>query len=87
MNEPVHPVKQCASVGHVYCSITVVRCLHLEAWTADIATWVDTADDETLELSRERIEFGPFDSYDEVRRLVGELGAAAMATVELHGSV
>lgn len=69
MNTSHDPVNPCTTLGHIYTSITVVRCPHLEAWSMTARCWSDNDRDEPqihFEASR---EFGPFDS-DEERALV-----------------
>lgn len=68
-----HNVNPCAAVPHVISSLTVVRCSHREAYTVTAWTSIQSADDDVDSLFSKTIEFGPFDTIEEISRQVGML--------------
>lgn len=58
-----HDGPLCAQLGHYVASLAVIYCAHHQAWVCVIAAG-DESDDTALE--HRRINFGPFDSTDEV---------------------
>lgn len=55
----------CASLGHYVAGITLAYCPHLQNWVAIVRAGDDT--DDTSWRFR-RLEFGPFDSREDVER-------------------
>lgn len=63
-------VKPCTTLGHLYSSLLVTRCPHLEAYTVTLSIWRDTDRDEPMVIHQEDIEFGPFDSLVHIENTV-----------------
>jgi hypothetical protein len=62
---PDHSAPLCASLGHFVGTLTVVYCPHHQSWIL-LYHAGDEADDRSLDSAR--IDFGPFDSADDVAR-------------------
>lgn len=67
MNEVDHNVKPCADVDHVIGLVTLVRCGHRESYTLSMSVSQSASSEELRIISSNTLEFGPFDSLEEVR--------------------
>lgn len=66
-----HDGPLCAALGHYVSSVTAVYCPHKQAWLAILTIGTDSDD---LEIESRRLDFGPFDTPEEVAaRLSSEL--------------
>lgn len=63
-HEPV-PGSICSAVGHRMLSMHVVRCQHTEAVWYRLTVYGDMAEEVEVEHT-EAMEFGPFDSENEI---------------------
>lgn len=68
-----HPVKTCGQVGHIINVSFTVRCLHREEVWHSERTYRDGEEEQLLMLVDELLEFGPFDSPDEIACAIQEL--------------
>lgn len=59
-------VNPCTTLGHIYTSLMVIRCPHLESYSVSVRTWSDNDVDDTEIVFEAAIEFGPFDSAAEI---------------------
>ena len=55
----------CAALGHFVGTLTVIYCPHTQAW---IMVWSAGDDNDDMLLDHGQMEFGPFDSSDDVAR-------------------
>lgn len=67
------PVKSCTSLGHIYTSVTIVRCAHLEAWDVSVRCWSDNDQDDPIVHLEASKKFGPFDDANYRSAVVHEL--------------
>lgn len=71
-------VNPCTTLGHVYTSVTVIRCPHLEGWSTTVRCWSDTdSEDPDVHFEASR-HFGPFDDEQYRTAVVNELLALAI---------
>lgn len=68
-----HDGALCAQLGHYVGTITVVYCPHQQAW---LMVWSAGHDQDDIAIDHGRVDFGPFDSADDVfRRAQSELAS------------
>ncbi len=69
-----HPGQEaCRHMGHAYATVAVMRCPHLESYTASVSVFCDHLDGETRNYLAEELEFGPFDSHQDIANAVSDL--------------
>lgn len=65
-----HDSPLCAQLGHYVSSVTMVYCPHQQAW---LVVWSAGDEVDDMSLDHGRVDFGPFDSADDVARRVESL--------------
>lgn len=71
-------VNPCTTLGHHYTSAVVMRCPHLEAYSVAVRTWSDNDVDATTLHFEAQVDFGPFDSAEDIEHRVKALVSLAM---------
>lgn len=70
----------CAQMGHLYTSVLVIRCPHLEGYSVRVRTFQDTDGGDTVIWFERETEFGPF---DELGYIASAIGADVAAAIEV----
>nr|CRY96810.1 hypothetical protein [uncultured prokaryote] len=79
------PVKTCGQVGHILNISFTVRCRHREEIWHSERTYIDSGTEDLELLVDELVEFGPFDSMDEIRDAIEDLQANGLGALQDYG--
>lgn len=76
-----HNGNPCAALPHVVGTLTIVRCGHRESYTGSMWAMFDDGTMPLDNLAGEHIEFGPFDSIEDVEAWAVKMASRMVRTV------